>query len=861
MKFDTMARLLCGVFAFLSAVIVLPARAGETLEVPLGETATFGETTNFTAVTVHGSLNVTAGDFAVTNYNAGGSRVATYVDLGPDAGDLGEMVVSNATLREYGNSTYMTVRIGNNGGGDRAKLRLYNTTYAYSYLKELLLSASAATDGDRFEAMEIGAGGDFLCNDVKNSNAKPLVISFTGSPSPGLRRFWNGDFFLMPGGDIILKSVDGNDIMLARQGNTTVTVNFFNASASNRNGMLKTEGSGDFVLNVQGGNLNPMFCINYANVAWGHSGDFCIGSMAAYGWGGLQVSADNVLPYGSGTGGVVLRSSHDNYTNFLDLYGTSQRVNSLETRRFCYVTNTSPTEAVLVFGTGGTDGSIKNVCLTNSAIRCEKTGSGTLTLDGAALNALSAGSGTIHIASKSYVDTLAITNVALTFADGDSSLLEVREWRIDPSVPIPMPDGAATNSVFGFPAVPGASAATKDGANFVTYMTPADAHGIALNVNGGVLRFGGAACTNEFWRLILKKANGNGKTFTRKNTGETQFITVGLGSLGMFNGEGISAIGGATTYNKDDTHDPADAYLLSRGQVMSKNPVVESTAADNILGGGFSTRYVDTLIGTTNTFSNLYDYPCQNAAEAYGVIKNFSWSVIYDGSSCGGKALDPEDESTWEIVTWRMKTEWPKHPTSYAMRKAVNWDHNDPHLTDWALQSSPDGRAGTWVTMDERTDQRWWGRADAGTTGMNEYFQFTYNNHIPYLFNSLNADWRFTTFGPVSVAAGATLDLSNLRPENIAFNGLKVDMAAGAGTITHFAPAANGRLYVENATAEQQSAKRLTLPLNVGTWLSSDNLSTWTVCVNGVADRSLAVESDGVHFVVRRVSGLMLIVR
>ena len=559
--------------AAASAMAVL---AGEALDVPLGDTMTFSETTNFTAVTVHGTLNVTAGDFFVTNYAANGSRTTTCVDLGLNAGDLGEMVVSNATLRESGNTAYMTVRVGNSGGGDRAKLRLYETTYNSSYINEFLLAGTASTDGDEFEAMEIGAGGDFLVKGVKNANAKPLVISFTGRTASinntptGLRKFWSGEFFLMPGGDIVLKSVDGNDIALGRQGNGTVSANFFSATASNRNGVLRTDGTGDVVINVAGGNLNPLFCINYANVEWGHGGDFCIGSMSAYGWGGLRVEVDNVLPCGSETGSVILRSQHDNYTNFLDLYGTAQRINGLETRRFCFVTNSSPTEAVLVFGTGDTDGRIKDVCLTNSAIRCEKTGSGTLTLDGAALNALSAGSGAIYVASKSYVDTLALTNVALSFKGGDSSLLEVRDWRIDSSVTLPIADGVATNCVFAFPAVPGASSADKDGGNFVTYMTPSDAHGVALNVNGGVLRFGGASCTNEFWRLVFKKANGDGKTFTRADTSEQKFISVGLGSLGMYNGDGISAIGAATTYNKDAANDPDDAYLLSRGQVMSK---------------------------------------------------------------------------------------------------------------------------------------------------------------------------------------------------------------------------------------------------------------------------------------------------
>jgi len=842
----------------VAAATAMDTFAIESLNVPLGETATFNETTNFTDVTVHGTLNVIGGLFAVTN----GSN--TFVDLGPNAGDVGKMTVTNALLKEYTNYARISVRIGKDGGGDQAKLKIYKTptNKGNSYLGEFLLARNAATSADRFEPLEIGEDGWFMVSQVKNDNAKPLVIAFTGN-NARLGKFWSGKIFLTSGGgDIVLKSVDGADINLYGYWGAGVTINFFDSDQNNRKGLLRTEGTGNVILNIEGTGKGSITCLNAANVAWGHSGDLIIGTEGYSNYSIFQVTADDVLPYGAATGEVIVRSQTNKTKepNIFDLCGTSQLINGLSGTNESVIMNTSPDEAVLVFGTGDTNGRIKDICLTNSAIRCEKTGSGTLTLDGAVLNTLSAGSGAIHVASKSYVDTFAITNVALTFAGGDSSLLEVREWRIGPSVTLPMPDGAATNSVFAFPAVPGASAATKGGANFVTYMTPVDAHGIALNVNGGVLRFGGAACANEFWRLVLKKAKIDGKTFIRADTGVEQFITVGLGSLGMYNGEGVSAIGSATTYGPDVAHDPDDAYLLSRGEAMSKNPVVVSSAADKILGGGYSSHNVDVLIGTPNVYSNSYDYPCVNGTDSNNMlVRNFAWSVLYDGSSCGGKALDPEDESTWEIVTWRMKEEWPKYPTSYAMRRTVNWGQDNPHLTDWALQSSPDGRAGTWITMDERSGQRWWANNEAGSSGLNQQFQFTYNNHIPYLFNSLNAGWRFTTFGPVSVAAGATLDLSNLRPENIAFNALKVDLAAGAGTITHFAPAADGALYLENATAEQLNAKSIRLPLAVGTMISDGNFASWRVFLDGVRAPTMSVEVEDGAICVRTHRGFTVI--
>ena len=164
--------------------------------------------------------------------------------------------------------------------------------------------------------------------------------------------------------------------------------------------------------------------------------------------------------------------------------------------------------------------------------------------------------------------------------------------------------------------------------------------------------------------------------------------------------------------------------------------------------------------------------------------------------------------------------------------------------------------------MDERANQRPWSENEAGSSGFKAQFNHTYNNHVPYLFKSLNADWRFTTFGKVSVAAGAKLDLSELREENIAFNALEVDCAAGAGTITHFAPAEGGALYLENLTQEQMAASKFRVPVTIENWIAPENLSGWSVYVDGNLSqvRSLEKSDDGGLYV-HQTKAMVIIIR
>ncbi len=863
LKSDLVRECTAGTAALVVAGIVSASQvaiAGESLIVAKGDTVTVSETTEVGAVAVHGVLKVTGGDFMVVD-----GANAVYIDLGPDGGDVGEMVVTNAVIKSSsGANEKINMRIGNGGGGENAKLRIFDTTYRYSYLGPLTLTANAQTSGERFESLEIGHRGFFLLSQVQNKNVKPLEISFTGEDA-NLNKFWTGDFFsLTGGGDIILKSVDGTTIRLGGYRSAALSANLF---AANPSGMLRTEGAGDVLIDLDGGNAGApsAICLNSANVAWGHSGNLLLGTTSAAHSGIFRVTADYALP--SGNEVIVQSKANGGATNILDVFGTVQNVGSLVGVNGSVITNTALTEAVLTFGGGDADGRISGVNVTNSAIRCEKRGTGCLDIADCALNTLAVYDGTLRISGSVYVGVLAVTNATIQMAEGGKlTVVDSQFDRVNQEVSLP--DGVASNCVFlTFPVLGGATA-VKDGPGFVTYATPTDANGMGLDVRGGVLRLGGESSDNTWWRLIMKKANGNGRTYTFADS-QTKFISVGIGTFGLYNAEGIHTIGGVSSYKCDTGDDPNNAASLASGQVTTKNPTLEWSksiciaahggTSDPILSGANSAATPVQLIRNSNIYSNRYDYACSSAdsdATRGATLNAWSIGVMFDGS-----ALDPDDSATWEIITWRSKSTWPQSPVSYAMHRMPNWSNAaSPYLTDWELQSSPSGQPGTWVTMDERSNQRWWAKDESGSSGLNEQYQFTYNNHIPYLFKSLNANWRFTTFGAVSVSSGATLDLSELRLENIAFNALKVDLNAGAGTITHFVPATGGTLYLTGVVDDTHS--RAVLPLTLGTVSGEANLSSWNVYVNGKRskDSFLTLENGSIVANIRK-AGFILVVR
>ena len=150
--------------------------------------------------------------------------------------------------------------------------------------------------------------------------------------------------------------------------------------------------------------------------------------------------------------------------------------------------------------------------------------------------------------------------------------------------------------------------------------------------------------------------------------------------------------------------------------------------------------------------------------------------------------------------------------------------------TDWMVEGSVDGE--TWTTLDERADIA------------QPYCLYTaMNAGRPFAFSSLAAQGHASlpVESVVTVEAGATL---NLNDANATIGKLRVDCAAGAGTINSFRPAAGGTLELVNVP-EGVSLKSYVVPITVTDVQNAANLRSWTVTVNGAHRGVKATYRDG----------------
>ena len=152
--------------------------------------------------------------------------------------------------------------------------------------------------------------------------------------------------------------------------------------------------------------------------------------------------------------------------------------------------------------------------------------------------------------------------------------------------------------------------------------------------------------------------------------------------------------------------------------------------------------------------------------------------------------------------------------------------------SEWLVEGSYDGE--TWTTLDERT-----GVAQP-------YCLYTaMNAGHPFTFTSLAAAQGRAALpdgSVVTVDAGATL---NLNDANATIGKLRVDCAAGAGTINSFHPAAGGTLELVNFPAEVTRFSGYEVPITVTDVQDAANFRSWTVMVNGVRSAAKATYRDG----------------
>lgn len=162
--------------------------------------------------------------------------------------------------------------------------------------------------------------------------------------------------------------------------------------------------------------------------------------------------------------------------------------------------------------------------------------------------------------------------------------------------------------------------------------------------------------------------------------------------------------------------------------------------------------------------------------------------------------------------------------------------------SDWLVEGSEDGV--TWTPLDEHANE---------SAPFSVYVAI--NHGRPYTFSQIFESGSIPADSVVTVDAGATL---NLNDANATIGKLRVDCAAGAGTINSFRPAAGGTLELVNVP-EGVSLTSYVVPITVTGVQNAANLRSWTVIVNGAHRGAKATYRDG--GIVLLYGGTCIIVR
>ena len=350
-------------------------------------------------------------------------------------------------------------------------------------------------------------------------------------------------------------------------------------------------------------------------------------------------------------------------------------------------------------------------------------------------------------------------------------------------------------------------------------------------VDGGTLRIGGEAVADRYWQFIFKETVDTQTAVSawwdnvKDGDKYDQNVAMGLGRIHLFNdvvGDDVNIVNLSLT---DQGLDIVPSSLTA-GNITANRAarIADGIGALEPSGGGH-------MRSTANLTLSL--------------------ATWYNSTCYCGETLVPSDEQSWVVVTMRLE-DTARDPIGYGFTRVVNISANSQPKT-WTVRSSADGV--NWTDRDIQEN----------VTSLPSNMKNYWTDGIPYVFNVSQASWPFRTSGAVSVAAGATLDTSFIADENLAISELKVDLSAGAGTITKFRPTASGVLWLENPTDEQladlAARCRIELPIAFGSVVDEVLLRGWLVYVDGELVKGYGVvrRSDG-KFYADRVRGLAVII-
>ena len=675
------------------------------------------------------------------------------------------------------------------------------------------------------------------------TNATPARVIFAGGTLKSTKHDTTPRelFNIGPNSRVVLHAANSDMMVDGNQGSYRNTI-----LLATGDGVLETSGTGNLIFS----SATVHFTADEDHVAWGHNGDTLLNNNA-----NAILDVDQGLPHGEDTSIFRFKSSDQSSQKYLDLNGHASAVNGLVfdanslANAKNFITNTSEmAEGVLQFGAHDEDSTL-TASVFGGDCAVEKLGSGTLTITKGVMPKLRVLGGTVRVTGAGVVASDIVVSNALLVVDGvtlsATNVVGVDCGRISLVNGGRLSDGCPVRRClltsdypskwtrfnimdYGF-ADPFPSGTTVDivktGTDTFTYFQSAPT--IAdVDVREGRLRFGGEADGNgyPFWRMTIKKSGGS---ISRTAAGVTTNIYAGLGRWWVVTPDlaGTDATSGA-----------AGPSLLHWGSAVDAG-----TAPADLAEGKWTTGKAWIVASGANSYAAGANW--QGPAILGRPFYNNSYEYYYS-TLFANAAPDPAGASTWETIAFRLSSaNSAKTKGGYLMSKPGNADGCAP--TAWTVEASPNGT--DWTTMDTRENVD---LSDASGRWM--------NGGRLFLFNANAASWAFAPTGMVKVASGATLDLTEIPDANVSFRGLEIDMTAGAGTITHFAPAANGTLRIVNADpaivdANGKLSGRIALPLTVSSVGNLTNLATWTVEVDGVIQRgaTIARRDDGVFTISR----------
>jgi len=699
------------------------------------------------------------------------------------------------------------VVIGRNGGKGHVVLKTAGVVqHAFNHIFVHTNAEADATGYVDFLRLE---NGQLRVGEITVASAAPARFTCAGGyfvPTQDYTGNRSGDIF-RPGAGKRLVLYAEKDIRTSMNAGTKPYS--FNMNAGE--GIVETKGPGGFCIYSSTGrtgdvwsNAKAYFNVGPERLVWGHAGDLVL-SNGVIG----VVSADNALPCGPQTGNIRLTTFWDGCSPLLDLAGQTAGVNSLFVHKDLYktcggVTNSSETTGVLEFGRFDMD-TVCEARQTYGDIVFRKVGKGTLTVRNTTVDTLEVTAGVCRIGAGVKAAHVRVTGGSLDILD---------------SAPLDCSDVTCTGT--------GVIRRVFDADTALSSGVSSDR---ALCVANGTLTVYDADRDNRYWRLVIRQAHnwyGGPGSYMIYDEGQgawtekQQTICLALQRFFLFDYLGAAPVE-SNRLNANLTEAPVGtaAADLQAGQIASAKPYLTGSYCYN------------------GTDMNIASKGAESVTKVIGLWgENIAWN---------NAKLEIGKPATWETLTMRLKdTAGPVASFIY-----VTSGYSVPELNPAAIS----------VACSADGNEPWTVKYGNDNLGNRHYSHpaFYPSGNVTALTN--NPHGSFNACPQIEVAAGAALVFDNVPRENIAFNGLAVDLDRGAGTISYFAAAANGALHLRSTNSVELSvlANGPTLTEVGGT---KRDLRTWKVYVNGVEMPRLRVTltEDG-RLALKERQGLLMIFR